>query len=81
MVKTILLRNAHFVLQRSGLVLQEELALRCKVCEFLPLVGRESQQLPKFRAQRKAIVNVRYNDNRCFGYAIASALASIDENP
>ena len=41
MVGTILLHNAHFVRQSSGLVLADVLSFRFKVCEFLPLVGRE----------------------------------------
>ena len=40
MVGTILLHNAHFVRQSSGLVLADVLSFRFKVCEFLPLVGR-----------------------------------------
>ena len=49
--------------------------LRFKVCEYLPLVGREFKQLPTFLAQKKAIVNIQNTDNRCFGHAMVSALA------
>ena len=35
MVGTILLRNAHFVRQSSGLVLAHVLSVRYKGCEFL----------------------------------------------
>ena len=76
MVGIILLRNAHVVRQSSGLVLAEVLSFRFKVSEFLPLAGREYKQLPTFLAKKKAIVNVQNTDNRCFGYAIASARAS-----
>ena len=58
------------------MVLSDVLAFRYKVCEFLPLVGREYKQLPTFLAKKKAIINVRNTDNRCFGYAMASARAS-----
>ena len=80
MVGTILLHNAHFLSQSSGLVLADMLTFRFKVCEFLPLVGREFQQLPTFLAKKKANVNVKNNDSRCFGYAIASALAKLKKN-
>ena len=72
---TILLHNAHFVRQSSGLVLADVLSFRFKVCEYLPLVGREYKQLPIFLARKKSIINVQNTDNRCFGYAMASALA------
>ena len=48
MVETILLRNADFDSQSAALVLADVLAFRYKVCEFLPLVGREYKQLHKF---------------------------------
>ena len=52
------------------------LTFRFKVCEFLPLVGREYKHLPKFLVDKRASINVRNTDNRCLGYAIASALPS-----
>ena len=58
MVGAILLHNALFVRQSSGLVLADVLTFRFKVCEYLPLVGREFKQLPTFLAKKKAIVNV-----------------------
>ena len=76
MVGTIPRHNADWVRQSSRLVLPDVLAFRFKMCEFLPLVGREYRQLPTFLTKKTAIVNVQNNDNRCFGYAIASARAS-----
>ena len=75
MVGAILLHNALYVRQSSGLVLADVLSFRFNVCEYLPLVGREFKQVPTFLAQKKAIVNIQNTDNRCFGYAMASALA------
>ena len=80
MVGTILLHNAHFVRQSSGLVLADVLSFHFNVCEFLPLVGRAYKELPTFLAKKKAIVNVQNTDNRCFGYAMASARANIEDN-
>ena len=76
MLGTILLHNAHFVRQSSRLVLPDVLTFRFKASEFLPLVGREYKQLPTFLAKKKAIVKFRNTDNKCFGYAITSALVS-----
>ena len=39
MMGTILLRNAHFVRQSSGLVLVDGFAFRSKVCQFHTMVG------------------------------------------
>ena len=64
MVGPILLHNAHFVRQSSGLVLADVLSFRFKVCEFLPLVGRAYKELPTFLAKKHAIVNVQNTDNR-----------------
>ena len=81
MVGKILRPNAHFVRQSSGLVLADVLSVRFKVCEFLPLVGLAHKELPTFLAKKKSILNVQNTDNRCFGYAMASARANIDDNP
>ena len=37
-------------------------------------IGAEYAQLPKFLAAKKAIINVRNHDNRCFGYVVLSAI-------
>ena len=50
MVATILLHNAHFDRQSSGLVLANVLSFPFKVSEFLPIVGLEYKQLPIFLA-------------------------------
>ena len=76
----MVLQNAHFVPQSLELVLADVLNFRFKVCEYLPLVGREDHQLPKFMLDKKAILNVRNTDNRCLGYAIASARANIADS-
>ena len=65
---TFLLRNAHFVRQTSS-----PSGTRCANYCHWPGWNPSSAHLP---SQEKAIVNVRNTDNRCFGYAIATALAS-----
>ena len=73
-VQTILLRNAHFIRDNSGLVLANILRMHYKADEYLPLVGRAYQELPRFLTRKEAIINVQNQDDRCFGYAILSAL-------
>ena len=47
-VQTILVRNAHFIRDNSGLVLDDILRLHYKADEYLPMVGRAYQELPQF---------------------------------
>ena len=78
--QAILIRNAHFNRQNSGLVLDDILNFRFKITEFNPLSGRGYQELPQFLAKKHAIINVKNSDERCFGYAVVSALARVPTN-
>ena len=66
--------NAKFIRDKSGLILAEIYALNLNIVQFNPLDGSMWAPLPKFLANKKAIVNVHNTDNQCFGYAVASAL-------
>ena len=70
--------NAKFIREKSGLILAEIYALNLNIVQFNPLDGSMWSPLPKFLANKKAIINVHNTDNRCFGYAIASALHPVD---
>ena len=73
-VQSILLRNAHFIRDNSGLVLNNILPMHYKAAVYHPLVGRAYQELPQFLTRKGAIINVKNQDDRCFGYAVLSAL-------
>ena len=75
--QAILIRNAHFNRSNSGLVLEDILNFRFKITEFKPLLGRGHKELPAFLKRKRAIINVKNTDNRCFGYALLSALETI----
>ena len=71
----IRLRNVHYNRNESGLVLVKINKARLKVVTFLPLIGRcENKKLPEFLSRKHATINVSNEDNRCFGYAVLSAL-------
>ena len=70
----LLLRNAHFIREQSGLVIKTIHGARYKVSKYFALIGSGYAPLTKFLATKKAIVNVNNSDQRCFGYAIISAL-------
>ena len=74
-------RNIRFNQERSGLVLEEILKTDLKVVEYVPLAGLKFRQLPPFLASKQAIINVNNTDNRCFGYALLSALHPRTKNP
>ena len=69
--------NAKFIRVNSGLVLSEIYSLNLNVARFAPYSGSAYTPLPKFLQNKKAIVTVQNDYNRCFGYAIASALHPI----
>ena len=42
--------------------------------KYAPLEGRGWQALPKFLAIKYLIINIRNNDERCFGYSLLYSL-------
>ena len=66
--------NAKFIRDKSGLMLAEVYSITFKISRFNPLEGSGYQKLPKFQANKNAIVNVQNNDERCFGYSVLAAL-------
>ena len=74
-------RHIHFNRNLSGLVLEEIIKTDIRVIEYVPLAGLKYRKLPTFLAKKHAIINVNNTDNRCFGYALLSALHPHDKNP
>ena len=68
------LRNAHFIREQSGLVIDRILSLRMHVGKYAPLSAGAYLKVPKQLEMKKAIVNVQNTDSRCFGYAILAKL-------
>ena len=62
--------NSKFIRDKSGLVLAEIIKLYLKMASYQPLSGRSWKALPKFIENKKAVVNIKNTDNRCFGYAL-----------
>src|SRR5205085_3154572 len=69
-------------LMGSGLVLDRVNFFTLKVMRrrWIP-TGARHQDLPAFLKNKKCIVNVQNQDERCFGYAILSAKYPQNENP
>jgi hypothetical protein len=81
-IETIRLRHVNFMREASGLRLTEVTAADIYVTKFNPLVhvGQSYTELPPFLAHKKAIINVQNADNRCFAYALLSALHPLPKN-
>ena len=50
------------------------------VSRYNPLAGRAYVQVTPYLRNKHCIVNVKNNDDRCFGYAILSALHPAKDN-
>ena len=74
MLEQILTESAHFMREASGHVYHTVGAATIQIAQHLPLVGQHHAELPEHLQKKKAIVNVMNRDNRCFGYAVISAL-------
>ena len=65
--------NAKFILDKSGLRLAGVLQFILKMVKYAPLEGRGWQPIPQF-IEKKAIINIQNDDERCFGYALLYVL-------
>ena len=73
-------KNINFMREASGLRIKQVTIATLDVARYNPMIGSSYKELPKFLKFKKAIVNVMNNDNRCFGYAIFSAIHAADVN-
>jgi hypothetical protein len=55
--------------------------LEIHIGEFRPLRGKKHELLPKSIASKKAIVNMKNDDNECFKWAVTRALNPTDTHP
>lgn len=68
------------IMQGSGFTLSSINELAVQVNQFDPLRGSSYIKLPKFLADKRAIVNVNNDDKMCFKWAILSALFPAKKN-
>lgn len=68
-------------LRGSGFKLSEIKELNIQVSRYDPFAGASFIELPEYLQKKRAVINVRNNDNRCFKYAILSALYPVAKNP
>lgn len=66
--------------RESGWHLIEIHYLEVNINHYNPFRGSTYIKLPKTIENRKAVVNVKNNDNECFGHAIISAMRPVEHN-
>ncbi|KAF0146965.1 MAG: hypothetical protein FD188_3559 [Ignavibacteria bacterium] len=81
MNEEIMLRNDNFVQNGSNLQISKIYYFSLAMTRFAPLAGCGFKELPEFLDKKGPIINVKNTDNRCFGYAILSALYPTQNNP
>ena len=62
----------------SGWTVTKVLCLYVNIAKYQPLKGSSYIELPKYLQTKKAIVNVRNNDNKCLEWALLSALHPVE---
>jgi hypothetical protein len=65
----------------SGWRLRRVTQLEIHIGEFQPLRGKKHEPLPKSIASKKAIINMKNDDDECFKWAVTSALNPTDTHP
>ena len=56
--------------------MDEIIEVQINTAEYQPLLGSSYINLPKLISDKKAVVNVQNNDQKCFMWSILSALNS-----
>jgi hypothetical protein len=66
-------RNVNYVRNKSGLVIHSIKSSTLHTGRYNTLTGASYVELPKVITRKRAVINVKNTDNRCFGYAILAA--------
>ena len=62
--------NSKFIRDKSCLREARVLQFTLKIVMYAPFEGRGWMPLPEFLSKKKAVINIQYDDERCFGYAV-----------
>ena len=78
--ETVLETLAKFQRQRSNWRFSSVLSLDLHKVKYVPLGGSSYIPLPRFLAAKKAIINLKNEDDECFKWAITRALNPVEEH-
>ena len=80
MKETVLESLAKFQRQGSNWRFLFVLRLDLHTVKYVPLGGSSYIPIPKFLAAKKAIINLKNEDDECFKWAITRALNPVEKN-
>ena len=69
-----------FQKEGSGWQLYSIVGLDISVVKFNPLSGSGYSKLPSFIVKKKAVINMKNEDNQCFKWAVTRAINPVDRN-
>lgn len=81
MVDRALETMATFQMRGSNWTFQSIIALEIHTVAYRPLRGSSYIKLPEVLAKKKAIINMKNKDEKCFTWSILRALNPIENNP
>ena len=79
MKETVLESLAKFQRQGSNWIFHSVLSLDLHTVKYVPLGGSSYIPLSKFLAAKKAIINLKNDDDECFKWAITRALNPVEK--
>ena len=80
-IQTIEERIQNFNQRGSNWRFQRVLSLDVHFTDFIPLRGSTYFPLPKKIATKKAVINMKNDDNLCFKWSVTRALNPVDVHP
>jgi hypothetical protein len=80
-INNILDEMEEFEIKGSNWTVNKIIRLELALNKYVPLRGRSYIPLPEVLANKKAIINVITDDNRCFLWSVLAALYPVDKNP
>ena len=80
-LEDILESLAKYTRQGSGWTEEEVEGIDISTARYILMKGGSYKSLPPWIERKKAIINVRNTDNKCFLWAIRSALYPVKQNP
>ena len=78
--ESVLQYFAKFQRQGSNWRLHSVLSVDLRTVKYEPLAGSSYIPLPAFLAAKKAIINLKNKDDKCFKWTIARALNSVEKH-
>ena len=81
MIDKVMENIANFQMQGSNWTFKSIIALEIHTVAYEPLRGSSYIPLPRALATRKAIINLKNEDDECFRWAVLRAMNPTDKNP